>query len=169
MDLMQTAILQFLLWFAAMGALIAMVIVMLLATIQNTPVSAARGWIHSQGLIVQSFVSSEPDQENPASQKIWYVPNVSYTYFAQGVQYVARRIQFGALPRKGARDGAEKQLAQYPVGAAVTVYYNPQTPQDAVLERTSPQARRFMWVGVSLLAASIFACIAAFLVPQWMI
>jgi hypothetical protein len=40
--------------------------------------------------------------------------------------------------------GAGKVIARYPVGAQVMVFYDPQKPSDAVLERKAP-AQGLMW------------------------
>jgi hypothetical protein len=41
--------------------------------------------------------------------------------------------------------GAGKVVARYPAGAQVMVFYNPQNPSDAVLERKAP-AQWIMWL-----------------------
>jgi hypothetical protein len=158
---------EFLLLLAATGAFIAMIVILLLALIQNGSAMAARDWTSTDGVIVKSFISSERDDDDPKGLAVIYAPNVSYTYFAQGVQMVAHKIHFGSPIKHTARNSAEKKLAKYPVGAAVTVYYNPEVPSDAVLERTSPQAGRFGWLAVAVLVGGLVACAFAFLLPGW--
>jgi|SRR5581483_2857739 hypothetical protein len=167
MDPILLAFLQFALLLVGMSALIVMFVILLLAMIQGAPVQRARKWWSADGVIVTSYISAERDEENVKSTKIFYVPNVSYTYFVQGKQQLATRLHFGARQKRTQRDAAEKDLAPYPVGARVTVYYNPDNPQDAVLQIAAPAARRLGFSALGALAACVVACVVAFLLPGW--
>jgi len=132
---------KFLLWFLSTGALIGALILLLLALIQAAPAMGAREWARANGIIVKAFISTQTDDEN-AKAKLWYVPQVSYTYFARGAQYVAQRVHFGAPLKRAARDRAEQELARWPIGARVTVPKRLTRPFCAVKRRT-----RVGWVG----------------------
>ena len=84
---------------------------------------------------------------------------VAFPYYllywvAQG--YQGSRIAPG--PEVGG-SGASKVVARYPAGAQVMVFYNPQNPSDAVLERKAP-AQWLMWFILIL-----FDCILCGVVP----
>lgn len=167
MDATQLALLQFLFLLLGTGALISMLIISLLALIQSAPAMAAREWLSTDGMIVKSFVTSEQDNEDTKGTRLLYVPYVAYTYFVQGTQFVATRIHFGANAKSTVREGAEKALGNYPVGAPVTVYFNPENPTDAVLVRQAPQAGRLGLLALGVFAACLVAYLAAFLLPGW--
>ncbi len=166
METSVVALLQFLLWFLSTGALIGALILLLLALIQAAPAMGAREWARANGMIVKAFISAQTDDEN-ANAKLWYVPQVSYTYFARGAQYVAQRVHFGAPLKRAARDRAEQELARWPIGARVTVFYNPKAPDSAVLRRQAPHAGKLGWLAVGVFALASLACALAFLLPGW--
>ena len=59
-------------------------------------------------------------------------PIVKYQYSVQGVEHSCSRIAFGAT--NTAQSAADAIMARYPAGADVTVHYNPEKPEEAVLE-----------------------------------
>lgn len=78
-------------------------------------------------------------------------PLVLYTYQIEGQQYQSQRIYFGGVVGGTAMTGVIKK---YPVGAQVPVYYNPQNPADAVLERSIPMAKFLGLIGVILMVTA---------------
>jgi hypothetical protein len=79
-----------------------------------------------------------------------YKPKVVYEYQIMSQKYTGERITFGGLPTT--RMGAAKVVQQYPAGAQVTVYYDPGSPTQAVLE---PGTGSGLWVGI-IFSASLF-------------
>jgi len=63
-----------------------------------------------------------------------YMPQVKYTYSVTGNTYQGSHIGFG-VPISGFESSAKKVVARYRTGATRTVFYNPQNPAQAVLER----------------------------------
>lgn len=61
-----------------------------------------------------------------------FTPVVKYQYSVQGVEHTGSRIAFGAMNQS--QNAAHAVVARYPVGASVTVHYNPEKPGEAVLE-----------------------------------
>jgi hypothetical protein len=95
---------------------------------------AAAAWPATAGRIVASAV--EPVAPPPASrQPPSFVVAVRYEYTVGGRRYEAGRIAFGPPTPYAHGEAAERVRERYPVGGAVTVYYDPQRPDDAVLER----------------------------------
>jgi hypothetical protein len=62
-----------------------------------------------------------------------YSPRVVYTYSIAGQQYTSDQVVVGARRWHPSRARAEAKLA-YQTGQQVTVYYNPNKPDQAVLE-----------------------------------
>ena len=79
--------------------------------------------------------------------------DVRYGYQVMGSEYQGDKIAFG--PKTGGACGkAMKVLSKYPKGGTVTVFYDPEKPSVAVLERNISKA--FLVYGVILLAMGIF-------------
>lgn len=64
-----------------------------------------------------------------------YIPQIQYVYQVGAQVYDGDRRTFGRAARYKTHDEAEGILARYPVEGVVNVYYNPQKPEEAVLER----------------------------------
>jgi hypothetical protein len=59
-------------------------------------------------------------------------PYVTYTYDVQGTKYTHDRLS--VIPPVGDHE-VEETLRRYPVGASITVYYDPVRPENAIVER----------------------------------
>jgi hypothetical protein len=62
--------------------------------------------------------------------------NIVYQYSVSGQTLTNNRVSIG---EDRGNFGVAETIARYPVGTAVTVYYNSRHPRDAVLERDSPK------------------------------
>ena len=69
-------------------------------------------------------------------------PVVQYSYQVGGQAYQSYKLAPG--PEVGGT-GARKVIGKYPAGAQVMVFYDPQNPAEAVLERKAP-AQWLMWL-----------------------
>ena len=101
-----------------------------MATVSQWP--ATMGTVHASSLERRS--SSEGGYTN--------YPVVQYSYQVGGQAYQGMKIAPG--PEVGGT-GAGKVVERYPAGAQVMVFYNPQNPSDAVLERKAP-AQWILWL-----------------------
>jgi hypothetical protein len=85
---------------------------------------------------------------------------VSYSFGVGGTTYHANRICL-----LGAPEGSVAAiLRRYPQGRIVTVFYNPDNPNQCILERDEPAKIREAWLGVAVLAAWL---LASFFVVTW--
>lgn len=92
-----------------------------------------------------------------------HIPEVGFTYTVAGQDYVGSRIAFRDL--RGMKRSARKLVNKYPAGAAIEVSYDPQAPQDSVLEPGSAGvSRSFLWAAIMLVVAAGIA-IAGIVVP----
>jgi len=109
-------------------------------------------WPSTMGTVNASYLerrfSSEGDSTN--------YPVVKYSYQIGGQRYQSTKLAPG--PEVGGT-GAGKVVERYPAGAQVMVFYNPQNPSEAVLERKAP-AQWLMW-----LLLVIFDCALCGVVP----
>lgn len=105
-------------------------------------VSGVRSWRRGPGDAGYDFHDTEMTNE----------PDVQYVFRVGGKEYRGRRVTIG---EKTSSFELEAILARYPVGATVTVYYDPADPNQAVLERDFPG---WVWgVGIGCLAAIVVA------------
>jgi hypothetical protein len=108
--------------------------------------AAAERWLAAPGRVTATDIQLRSGGSGN-SRYAYHVPAISYTYAVRGREHEGHRIRFG-LATTNTRRGAEAILAPYPVGATPEVRYNPEDPDDSVLEAGK--------VGRNLLVAAIF-------------
>ena len=105
-------------------------------------------WPSAQGRIVHSQMRTVRREKADAATKVGNVPAVEYVYSVNGVEYHGKRIGIGEIPADSPQ--AEAALERYQVGRTGPVFYNPDKPEEAVLER-DPPARPAVVYGVAAL------------------
>jgi hypothetical protein len=81
------------------------------------------------------------------------VADVTYSFTVGPTTYRSNRIAVMGEP-----DGTVAAiLNRYPRGKIVTVFYNPESPDESILERDTPARIREVWLGTAALAAMILA------------
>ena len=105
-----------LLWSLFVGA----VCVVILRGAVRQVISA--GWPTADGKVTVSEVTG-------SKKNSW---KVEYVYSVAGQPYAGERFAYDPMPVQG-REEVERHVAAYPAGAAVTVYYDPGNPGEAVL------------------------------------
>ena len=109
-------------------------------------------WPSTIGAVIASRL-----EQRHSSEGGWVdYPVIQYSYQVGGQPYQGMKLAPG--PEVGG-SGAGKVVARYPTGAQVMVFYNPQNPSDAVLERKAP-AQWLMW-----LILVIFDCVLCGVIP----
>lgn len=109
-------------------------------------------WPSTMGTVNTSYLEQRSDSEGGTTS----YPAVQYSYQVGGQTYQSMKRAPG--PEMGGT-GAGKVIAKYPAGAQVMVFYNPQNPSEAVLERKAP-AQWLMW-----LLLVIFDCTLCGVIP----
>lgn len=94
-------------------------------------------WPSTMGTVTASFLEQRSDSEGTTNY-----PVVQYSYQVGGQSYQSSKRAPGM---EVGGTGAGSVIARYPVGAQVMVFYDPQKPSDAVLERKAP-AQWLMWL-----------------------
>jgi hypothetical protein len=99
---------------------------------------AAESWPTAMGRVLSCEVVEEESTDNEgAGTNTWYRPVVRYSYSAGGRELQGSRLGFGNY-RSGSRARAELAMAPYAVGSTPPVRYNPDNPQECVLETKKP-------------------------------
>jgi hypothetical protein len=76
---------------------------------------------------------------------------IQYAFVVTGAQYTASRHGFGTGVTAANPEELKHRMAEWPVGKAVTVYYDPAHPYNAALERTRLQTREDKFWSIALI------------------
>ncbi len=99
----------------------------------------SRRWPEAPGTIVVSDLQRSKGGDGGVS----YRPEVTYRYVVDGRELIASRTRFGDRIELSWSAPAVRAVRKFPVGANVAVRYNPNHPQEAVLE---PGIYPSLWV-----------------------
>ena len=91
----------------------------------------AQSWPSTSGVVLMSSVQSRQSGRSHSTY-----PVVVYQYDVNGKTYQSQNIKAGDQFMNVRVTGqAQATVARYPIGANVTVYYNPANPAESALER----------------------------------
>jgi hypothetical protein len=111
-------------------------VIMIIAMVAHKAIQLrhAKSWLPVQGRITSSRMATRRSGVGEDATII-NIPAVAYSFSVGGRSYQGGRLSIGDI----SGPFAEEALARYPVGAAVTVYYDPADPENCVLERDAPK------------------------------
>src|SRR3954464_13745672 len=147
-------------WFVYLMLLGPLLLVLGAAAYKTLQVRAAREWPQAPGKVVVSkaevretrVIDSDREDGHRTEQRNY--ANIVYEYSVAGQKLRNNRVSIGE--DLGNFQVAET-VAKYPVGAIVTVYYNPLHPNEGVLERDLPKG---LWgclgIGTVIVLAIVF-------------
>jgi len=115
--------------------------ILALAISQLWSTHSSKSWAQTQGVISQSIWAP------PRSRHEDGFAQITYNYSLGGQRYEGSNL----LPGKNEYSNPEQRekLRQYPVGAIVTVFYDPSHPQDSCLEPGVATSLPFLLLGVA--------------------
>lgn len=129
---------HFVLMLLPVGVILAGVIVIIMSSVIGRKAMASLTWPSVTGTVLVSQMVEETSGEVSG-----YSPLVTYSYAVSGQALQSSRVAFVASKSK-------KVVAKYPKGSPVQVYFDPQQPSKAVLEKGG--STRFMvFLGVALI------------------
>ena len=99
--------------------------------------AAVQGWSSAMGTVLASYLERRSSSDGSTNY-----PVVQYSYQVGGQMYQGAKIAPGM---EVGGTGAGKGVKRYPQGAQVMVFYDPNNPSDAVLEKKAP-AQWLMWL-----------------------
>ena len=147
-------------WFVYAMLLAPLGLLLVAAAYKSLQVRAAREWPSAAGKVVVSktevrkvkVIDSDRAEGHRFEERNF--ADIVYEYSVAGRKLRNNRVSIGE--DRGNFQVAET-IAKYPVGAVVTVYYNPLHPDQAVLERDLPKG---MWgclgIGTAIVLAIVF-------------
>lgn len=120
---------------------------------------AAKNWGTAQGEVLEATVEQYLHSTDDGTMTA-YRPRIIYGYRVGGRDYVGERLNFGGAVHSSLRGLAENKARQFPTGSKVQVYYDPQNPNEATLERTAPASRLLYIIGGVMLVIAVVVCAA---------
>ena len=115
----------------------------------RTKRSSCQRWPQATGTVTQSGLDTDDG----------YRTHVIYKYTVNGGGYSSSRVRFGTPTTYIRKSSAEAAISRYPVDSHLTVYYDPENPAEAVLDRTSPGGLEYIIIGVILLVLTALVII----------
>jgi hypothetical protein len=100
----------------------------------------SRAWPTAEGVVTASSVVKSRSQGARGSGHDIFTADVAYSYPVSGRALVGHRVHFEGVRATHEADAAAI-VARYPVGAPVTVHYDPADPEHATLETGAPAWR----------------------------
>jgi len=117
----------------------------------------SQGWPTAQGTVLSVDIQEHSSyDEDDHHTSVSYEPVVQYQYSVSGRQYTNKKIAFGATSFD--RSTAQKKAGQYAAGMAVSVHYNPNKPEESVLETSVGGSTVFMVVGILFAVIGLMGC-----------
>ncbi len=114
------------------------------------------GWPTTPGTITASSLQEHRHYDSDEGVSYSYEPVIQYRYTVMGSEYTGSKISFGA--NTFGRAQAQQQVNTYQPGINVTVHYNPEKPEEAVLETEAAGGKVFIIVGAIFLLVALGAC-----------
>lgn len=136
------------------------IVFVVIALRSRRKVSAAQDWPSTSGKVTYATVETRHSHRSGGGSSTSHYAKVVYEYSANGQRYQSDRITFGSDVGYGNYNRVLQKVASYPVNSTVQVYYNPDNPAEAVLEKTAPSSKIFLFVAV--LIVLILACTMTF-------
>lgn len=115
---------------------------------------AVQSWSSTLGTVTNSYLERRRSSKGGSTS----YPAVHYSYQVSGQAYQGRKIAPGM---EVGGSGAGSVMSRYPVGAQVMVFYDPEKPSDAVLERKA-HAQWVLWLVLVIMDAMLCFMAAIF-------
>ena len=115
---------------------------------------AVQSWSSTMGTVSNSYLERRRSSKGGSVS----YPVVQYSYQVGSQAYHGSKIAPGVAV---GGTGSGKVVGRYPVGAQVVVFYDPQNPSDAVLERKA-HAQWIMWLVLAIMDLMLCGMAVAF-------
>ena len=113
----------------------------------------SESWLTGTAKITNTAITSHRGNKGGTSYQV----HISYTYQVLGQSFQGNQLSFGSEgTHYGTRQEAEKIIAQYPEDNQASIYYDPNDPSQAVLERKYDSTSAILGIIFSVIGAGIF-------------
>jgi hypothetical protein len=156
--------------FMSLFAMVIPVSIAVAIVVKMGEVRRASRWPSAPGRIVRAQTRKVQTKQSGGASSIGNVPDVEYVYTVDGVEHHGKRISIGEF--KPDSPEVEAALERYQIGRTGPVFYNPDKPDEAVLERDPPARPAVMYGfagGVILIGlVVVFGFTRAHDIIQWL-
>jgi hypothetical protein len=111
--------------------------------VKMNKVRRASRWPSAPGMIVGSKTRKVHTKQSGGAPSVGNMPDITYVYTVDGVEHRGKRIGIGEIRPDSPE--VEAALDRYQVGRTGPVFYNPDDPDEAVLERNPPARPAVMY------------------------
>jgi len=139
------------------------VLLFLLRTVLKT--RSSRRWARADGRIISSAVVTYLSTDDDGGSNRMFKPDVVYEYAAHGRMCRSRQISLDGIDGSTAQSWAHDIVRAYPPGDSVLVFYNPDKPEEAILEVSSGWS---MSAGIAFVVILIELVLLALLISTWL-
>jgi hypothetical protein len=119
--------------------------------------NASMAWPSTAGQISEASVRQNSSTDEDGHVNFTYSPVVEYDFTVNGQAFKGRRINYG-VTASPSREAAQKEVDRFPVGMQVTVFYNPEKPGEAVLEKKVVTSKVGLILGSVFMALTLCTC-----------
>ncbi|NIW79322.1 MAG: DUF3592 domain-containing protein [Calditrichae bacterium] len=117
----------------------------------------SQNWPQVTGTITKAGVKKDHDTDAEGFTTTTYIPEVEYEYQLGEDVYSNGQISFGGTKTYNSRKKAEEAISQYPLDGRISVFYNPEKPDESVLIQGTKGTMALIIAGVVFIAISICA------------
>lgn len=97
----------------------------------------AEAWPARKGVITLSYARHQRGSGGKLGSGAYWTPEICGTYLDNGERFCIDRVRYGGFRFGEGKASADETIATYPAGRAVDVHYDPENPDDTVLEARS--------------------------------
>ncbi len=103
-------------------------------------VKKSMSWPSTHGEVIQAEVVLTGCESGNVNSSPGHAAMILYQYHVRDRRYKSDNFTIGGNVSTGSKEKEENKVRQYSVGTTVEVYYNPENPEDACLERKQKMA-----------------------------
>lgn len=131
---------------------------LLVGILQLRKSRGAAAWPSAAGTIQKAGIFSDPDLDSLSTSPLGV--RVVYSFQVSGREFTGTRIRFDEVRYPSAKR-AEQELAKFPAGGPVTVFFDPQDPARCVLQKNNRSGVVFLVLGAIFVIAAIAAAVSS--------
>jgi hypothetical protein len=120
--------------------------------------SASMSWPSTIGEISVATVRQNSSTDEDGHVSFTYSPVVEYDFSVDNETYRGRRINYG-ITDSPSREAAQREVDRFKPGMQVPVYYNPEKPNEAVLEKKVVKSNIGLILGIVFMVLTLCTCL----------
>lgn len=125
--------------FVSIVAVVLIMFVFVYTALMNK--QARETWATTQGVVVESRVEAR-NEAGADRPNVRYGARIAYEYVVNGKTYRSERVSYEGTLWRPTREAAEADRARFAEGQKVSVFYDPEKPERAVLDVPEVEGKR---------------------------